>query len=723
MAGRGLTIDGMSADAVDRTSLDPDAVAGHAFGRSRKGYEVDEVRAFLVSLSSQIREAQQQRGDMERRLAELERRAVDPKDLDADAVTQLLGEETGRLLTSARKASVDIRARAEEEAATLTETADSEATATRAAADQYADGVRTAADEASVRIRTEADAYDTTTRTAADTETAEQRKAADEYATSVRSTTDAEVAQLRATATAELDQLRKEADTVMADRTADAEVAAGGIRADADTYSSRVRDDADRYAEAARAAADSYRADVQGAADAYREAATAEGDKARTAASADAETTRKEAEAEVARRREVADAEVEAILADAREEGRAMVQEARTYRERVIADLADRRRSARAQLEGLASTRDALAVTLTDVASSIDSSHRALQDAVLDPRDLVDIGQDRRMLEADDNPGTAVAVGELDTDVVVDFDAETDLEAEVEADAEAEAEALAEDGTDDEVMDDEVAGEVVEVEVIVADPEVEDPEEEPVEEAKVDSLFARLRAEQEASDATPEGDPDSDLLDRRDATTDDLERQLARRLKRVLSDEQNEALDLLRRTRGTPTAEHVLPSEADHLERYTSAALEDLTAAERAGAGFFGDAPKRAADVRDVAAEFSTEMIRQIRGRLERAFEDGGDENEVGERIRACYREWKTQRIADTARHFVVVAFSRGVAEAGADGSLSRWLVDDGDAPCPDCDDNALAGGVAKGDPFPTGDMCPPAHPGCRCLAVPVAAG
>ena len=125
----------------------------------------------------------------------------------------------------------------------------------------------------------------------------------------------------------------------------------------------------------------------------------------------------------------------------------------------------------------------------------------------------------------------------------------------------------------------------------------------------------------------------------------------------------------------------------------------------------------------DVATEFATEMIRQIRGRLERAFDDGGDENEVGERIRACYREWKTQRIADTASHFVVVAFSRGVAEAGAAGSASRWLVDDGDAACPDCDDNALAGLVVKGDPFPTGDLCPPAHPGCRCLAVPEAAG
>ena len=126
------------------------------------------------------------------------------------------------------------------------------------------------------------------------------------------------------------------------------------------------------------------------------------------------------------------------------------------------------------------------------------------------------------------------------------------------------------------------------------------------------------------------------------------------------------------------------------------------------------------ADVADVAVVFATEMIRQIRGRLERAFEDGADEQEVGDAIRACYREWKTQRIADTARHFVVVSFSRGVAEAAPDRAEFRWLVDDGDAPCPDCDDNALAGGVPRGEPFPTGDLCPPAHPGCRCLAVPV---
>jgi hypothetical protein len=48
-----------------------------------------------------------------------------------------------------------------------------------------------------------------------------------------------------------------------------------------------------------------------------------------------------------------------------------------------------------------------------------------------------------------------------------------------------------------------------------------------------------------------------------------------------------------------------------------------------------------------------------------------------------------------------------------------RWVVDDIDGPCPDCDDNALAGPTPLGQPFPTGQVAPPAHPGCRCVLAP----
>jgi hypothetical protein len=44
--------------------------------------------------------------------------------------------------------------------------------------------------------------------------------------------------------------------------------------------------------------------------------------------------------------------------------------------------------------------------------------------------------------------------------------------------------------------------------------------------------------------------------------------------------------------------------------------------------------------------------------------------------------------------------------------------VVDEEGQCPDCDDNALAGPVTKGQPYPTGQPHPPAHPGCRCILV-----
>jgi len=63
----------------------------------------------------------------------------------------------------------------------------------------------------------------------------------------------------------------------------------------------------------------------------------------------------------------------------------------------------------------------------------------------------------------------------------------------------------------------------------------------------------------------------------------------------------------------------------------------------------------------------------------------------------------------------VTMAFSRAAFAAAPDGAVLRWVFGD-EGPCPDCDDNALAGPTAKGEPYPTGQLHPPAHAGCRCL-------
>jgi len=211
------------------------------------------------------------------------------------------------------------------------------------------------------------------------------------------------------------------------------------------------------------------------------------------------------------------------------------------------------------------------------------------------------------------------------------------------------------------------------------------------------------------------------LLDRRDAATGKIERQLARRLKRVLSDEQNQMLDQVRRSRGEPTAANVLPEQSAHTDRFADVAADDPVGAAAAGAMFYGGSSgPMSTRVGDLSDQLATELVRQLRGRLERCFDEAGDEAELAERIRACYREWKGQRITDTARHYVLAAFTRGLFDAAPDATTFQWVVDNGGTPCPDAEDNALAGEVPKGEPFPTGDTYPPAHPGCRCLIVPV---
>jgi hypothetical protein len=114
-------------------------------------------------------------------------------------------------------------------------------------------------------------------------------------------------------------------------------------------------------------------------------------------------------------------------------------------------------------------------------------------------------------------------------------------------------------------------------------------------------------------------------------------------------------------------------------------------------------------------------LVIPLRGRLERAIADGdGDNDDITKRVRAVYREWKTQHIDDQLDDVFRSAYSGGLHAAGATGTRLVWTNDPRVAPCPDCEDNALAGPVVVGDDYPTGHPSAPAHPGCTCLTLPV---
>ncbi len=215
------------------------------------------------------------------------------------------------------------------------------------------------------------------------------------------------------------------------------------------------------------------------------------------------------------------------------------------------------------------------------------------------------------------------------------------------------------------------------------------------------------------NDATEEAAADAALLARRDDIVSEIDARLLRRLKRVLTDEQNEVLDRLRRARGTSPAE-VLLEESSQLARWEAAALDQLDEAASGGAEFLGHGSD-GGPVADLARHLATLLVGPLRDRVVAALEEAdGDQDRAAERVRACYREWKTARVAEVSRHSIVAAFGRGSLASAPEGCRMRWVVDG--TPCPDAEDNALAGPVAKGDEYPTGHLAPPAHPGCRCL-------
>jgi DivIVA domain-containing protein len=275
---------------------------------------------------------------------------------------------------------------------------------------------------------------------------------------------------------------------------------------------------------------------------------------------------------------------------------------------------------------------------------------------------------------------------------------------------------------------------------------------------RIEDLFARMRAEREAAtasarqvlsdadtapatEAEPEPEPepvpaaegapsdartsdeDEQLLQARDAVTEPLAAQLTKRLKRALQDEQNASLDRLRTSRGTVAVDHLLSPANDQRAPYQLVANPFLEQAARGGAAAsqFG-AVAVAIAVDDLAGQLAEDLAGALRTRLDTvlgaAASEGLDLGGIGERVSSVYREWKVQKIERLAIHYLVAAHERGAFLARPEGTPLRWIVDD-EGPCPDCEDNALAGPTPRGEPFPTGQLHPPAHVGCRCLLAP----
>ena len=513
----------------------------------------------------------------------------------------------------------------------------------------------------------------------------------------------------------------------------------------------------------------------------------------------EAARVREDAELEAARVRQDATSDAEAEILMAKQQGRDMVNEARAYRERVLADVARRRELAREQIEDLMHGRDRIVQVFDRARIATEDVLRELDDVAEEPSEFVNLapttGPIPIIVQADEieareamRPAVSSApafvpydqdedVAVMAEEVVIDRSAliedvvviekpvvedETPIAPVVELVVEApvsnvvslfarqEVQVV---DMDDEDLDDE--DDVNDPPLVIVEPKAR------VAVAPADDIFAKLRrsgadsvAKEVASAQVKKAEPKKKTTEKvvgktaekvvekvvekaveeiaaptpfelRDEALAPVIAAMSRRLKRILADEQNEVLDILRGKLPVKTLDAIVGPKVDHSARLIEALEASLKAAASAGAQSLSEASDKevqkmvATQMAAINEYVIATVVVPLRERLSRSISQAsGDNAELTSLVRLVYREWKNQHVDTQVDNIAQTSFGRGAFAALSPGEKICWKVDPSGPACADAEDNSLAGFVGAGEAFPTGHTHAPAHAGCRCALV-----
>ncbi len=499
---------------------------------------------------------------------------------------------------------------------------------------------------------------------------------------------------------------------------------------------------------------------------------------------------REEAEVEASRRRSDASSDSEAEIELAKQQGREMVNEARAYREKLLTELATRRELARQQIEELIRHRDRLKAAferaslaasgavgdLTDFDAAAEEFQQAVPVVIetslisvikpQEPESSNVLPFDREKFE-DEVIEQEVIEQEVVEPEVIEPEVITNAEAEVRIEAGQSNDVEPDNGHRAKIV--QMFGRTSRR----MHPSTDKPESEPKEsetretegsekaqisresvpapkKTSIDDLFAKLRqagAETVASSvktikASAKKDdvskkkvevltpvtPDPKMFERRDRALIAIDEVVAKKLKRVLADEENAMLNYLQSKKAQVALEKVVPSVENQLQNYVEATSKELIEAAMSGAQSLSKSLK--ADLRKkisnmtvmqvMSKKLADDIVYPLRERIQKCVENSdGSASEMSSLIRTVYREWKMQQIDNLVGDISRLAYSRGAYLVLETGTKVCWMVDPNGPPCSDAEDNSLAGGVASGEKFPTGHEHPVIHSGCKCLVVP----
>src|SRR5207247_5771891 len=93
--------------------ITPDEIARRSFPVGVRAYDQDQVRHYRRRVADDLIAAHERERELRRTVDETRARLAHPE-VDEATLTAALGEETTRILRSAREAAADLRAKAEE---------------------------------------------------------------------------------------------------------------------------------------------------------------------------------------------------------------------------------------------------------------------------------------------------------------------------------------------------------------------------------------------------------------------------------------------------------------------------------------------------------------------------------------------------------------------------------------------------------------------------------
>ena len=617
----------------------PAAVGSAQFNVERRGYDQGEVRDFLRMVSAELARLQERERFLESEMRAMQTRGLsDPGVLDEATVTTLLGEETARVLSVAREAAQQMRARGAESAERL-----------------------------------------------------------------VRE------------ATAESARLREEAEIEV----------------------SRRRSDAVTDSESEIELAKQQGREMVNEARAYREKMLSE----------------------LARRRELAKQQIEQLVRD-RDRLMSAFERARLAANDVMGDLSEFDDAAdeltRALPEGVIDSTIKNVVQFDREKFEDDESVSAVADITTLPVDEsiampVEVLEREKVVEP--NIETAVVEEKVQPVMRQEVKPEIQPEADLEPDDGHRAKVVQLFGRTSRRLHPSTDAPVSDAPVLEL-PVAEKPAVVNPKNSSVDDLFAKLRkagadsvagsvkqvepiAKQpmkaspsvvETRKAPVSAKPDAQIFSKRDDALTPMIEVLAKKLKRVLADEENAMLNYLQSKKAQVALEKVLPTFDSHVQSFVEATSKDLIEAAMAGAQSLSKSLK--ADLRKkisntavmqvMSKKLADEIVLPLRTRIQKCAEkSAGDSNEMSSLIRTVYREWKMQQVDKLVGDVTRLAYSRGAYLVLDAGTKVCWMVDPNGPPCADAEDNSLAGAIARGENFPTGHEHPVIHSGCRCLVVP----